>query len=636
MLALCATSAEAAAHPLDPLSTDEIAAAVRILRAANLADEATLYPRLALEEPPKPDVLRWRPGEPVVRRAFAVLLREGRLFEARIDLTASQVSWSREIEGAKPGLLPSEDWSSAERIVYASPEWQRAVRLRGVHDLRHVVCVPLPIGTAAPDDSTTGRLVKVICFDGAGARNYWAHPLEGLVAVVDLRTHRLVRVIDTGVIAVPRANADLPVSAEGGAAERTGPARGGSFVPSFEVDGHMVRWRAWSFHYRLDPRVGLTLSTVAYRAGGTERPVLYEASLSELFVPYMDPDESWYFRAFLDAGEHGVGQLAVSLEPGRDCPAGAATVDAVFADDWGEPYVRPRAACVFERQAGDIAWRHSETASDTVETASRPGTELVVRQISAIGNYDYVFDWAFRPDGSIAVTVGATGIPQVKAVGESAAAGAAREYGRVVAPGTVAVNHDHFFCFRLDVDVDGPGNSLLIDRLTTKRIGGGNGPRTSVWRVEPEVARTEADGRLRMDMHAPALWRVVSDDHVGALGSPTSYELVPGHTAAPLVDPDDPTRRRAGFTAYQLWVTPYAGDERYAAGAYPNQSADAAGLPAWTSRNRSIQSTDIVLWYTFGFHHVVRAEDWPVVPTMRHGFELRPFDFFPRNPVLDP
>ena len=84
-----------------------------------------------------------------------------------------------------------------------------------------------------------------------------------------------------------------------------------------------------------------------------------------------------------------------------------------------------------------------------------------------------------------------------------------------------------------------------------------------------------------------------------------------------------------------MWVTPYKPDELYAAGDYPTQSHGGDGLPAWTAANRPIENTDIVAWYTFGMHHVVRAEDWPVMPTVWHEFELRPFDFFERNPALD-
>jgi primary-amine oxidase len=46
--------------------------------------------------------------------------------------------------------------------------------------------------------------------------------------------------------------------------------------------------------------------------------------------------------------------------------------------------------------------------------------------------------------------------------------------------------------------------------------------------------------------------------------------------------------------------------------------------------NRPIENTDIVAWYTVGFHHVPRAEDWPVMPVMWHDFVIGPFDFSAR------
>ena len=160
-------------------------------------------------------------------------------------------------------------------------------------------------------------------------------------------------------------------------------------------------------------------------------------------------------------------------------------------------------------------------------------------------------------------------------------------------------------------------------------------PRKSIWVLDSRTAATEEDAKLQINIQQPALWRVINPNVIGPMGYPVSYQLEPQANAVSLLSPDDFPQQRAGFTDFNLWVTPYNPQERYAAGTYPNQSKGGDGLPAWTSANRPIQNTDLVLWYTLGFHHVVRAEDWPVLPTTWSEFEIRPFDFFQRNPALD-
>ncbi|MGZ4431801.1 MAG: copper amine oxidase, partial [Gaiellales bacterium] len=71
------------------------------------------------------------------------------------------------------------------------------------------------------------------------------------------------------------------------------------------------------------------------------------------------------------------------------------------------------------------------------------------------------------------------------------------------------------------------------------------------------------------------------------------------------------------------------------AGEYPNLHPGGAGLPEWTGADRRIDGEDIVVWYTFGHHHVPRPEDWPVMPVATIGFALKPAGFFERNPALD-
>ena len=108
-----------------------------------------------------------------------------------------------------------------------------------------------------------------------------------------------------------------------------------------------------------------------------------------------------------------------------------------------------------------------------------------------------------------------------------------------------------------------------------------------------------------------------------------------GHTHLSQLSDEDYPQKRAAWSKEQLWVTPYKKEEQFPSGKYPNQSDGSKGIKTWTAQNRSIDNTDIVCWYTLGFHHITLPEDWPVLPTMWHSFMLRPAMSFDKNPAID-
>ncbi|MGH9863246.1 MAG: primary-amine oxidase [Candidatus Acidiferrales bacterium] len=636
---LAAFAAPAAAqspqHPLDGLTAPEFWSLFEVMKASGRTDEKTRYSLITLHEPPKEEVLRWKPGQAFPREALAVVRQETKTYEVVVDLSARKTVLWREIKDVQPNLT-MEELREAGEAVKENPDWQAAMRRRGITDFETVHCYGISPGFFGTPEEQGRRLQRVVCTDGRGTWNPDARPIEGLIVLWDADAKKVMRIIDTGPVAVPRTAADYDAELIGPLREVPTPLTVEQPLgPSFRVSGHEVSWQKWSFQFRLDPRVGLVVSSVRYADGDRVRSVLYQGSLSEIFVPYMDPNEGWYHWTYFDAGEFPFFGFGTPLEPGSDCPENAVYFDNVYADERALPHRVRRGVCLFERYAGDIAWRH-RGQDDIVE--SRRRRDLVLRTIATFGNYDYLFDWVFLQDGTIKVVVAATGIDAVKAVAARTAAedrdGRAQAYGRFIAENTVAVNHDHFFSFRLDLDVDGIANSFVQDQLRTERLPESN-PRKSLWVAVSETLRTEQQARLHISMEKPAVWRVVNQSVKSPLGYPVGYEIKPGHNAMTLLLPDDFPQRRAGFTQYQLWVTPYRPDERHAAGEYVTQSKGGDGLPAWTSADRPIENTDLVVWYTVGMHHVPRSEDFPVMPTSWHEFELRPYNFFARNPALD-
>jgi len=624
--------AQTAQHPLDALTWPEYWTAHDVLQSAGKINDKTRLPLIQLKEPPKEEVLAWKPGQPMSRAAFLVVRQEAQTFEAVVDLNSKKlVSWT-EMKGVQP-MEPDDEFHEVDAAVKADTGMQAAFKRRGITDLTSLFCGGYGTGYFGTKEEEGKRLLRIECAEGRGSMLGYGRQIEGLTALYDANTKKVIRVIDTDIVPIPADAGNYDEASVGPARAPAKPLRVDQPMgPSFHLDGQSVNWEKWNFHFRLDRRNGLIVTNVGYQDAAKLRSILYEGSLSEMFVPYMDPGENWFAKTFFDAGEFGL--FSSSLDPGRDCAENAVYFDQVTADGKGMPLLHPRAACLFEQPTGYPAWRHDQ--ANVIE--SRSMRELVLRTIGTFGNYDYIFDWIFEPNGTIRVRVGATGEDEVKGAKSRTATddpgGKADEYGRFVAENTVAVDHDHFFSFRLDFDVDGTANSFVRDHLEQKRLPEGS-LRKSLWVVKPEVAKTEDQAKVHMNMEQPEAWRVINPSVKNAFGYPVGYEVMGGENAMSLMVPEDYPQKRAGFTNYQIWVTPYHEDERYAAGDYPMQSKGGDGLPSWTKANRPIENTDIVLWYTIGFHHVPSAEDWPVLPTMWHEFDLKPVNFFSRSPAID-
>jgi primary-amine oxidase len=629
-----AAAADVPTHPLDALTGAEISRTVDILSAAKHVNSETRYPTITLVENSKQSVLAWTPGQPFERLARATYLRGDSIHEAVVDLTSGRIVSDEEVKDHQ-SLILFEEFLGASEMVKADKRWQAAMRKRGYTNYDKIICAPLTVGPVVDERYRGLRLLNVPCFDTAGAVNHiYGRPIENVLAVVDVRNGKVLDVIDLGIVPVP---AEAPSSAYDPATSTRRDIKPVQIVSpagdNFTIDGSMITWDKWSFHLRVDKRVGPVISRVTYRDGDRVRQVAYQMNTSEMFVPYMEPSRTWAYRAYMDIGEYGFGALSSPLKPGSDCPVNAKFLDATISDDHGKPLILKNVVCVFERDTGEPLWRHYEVFTESHE--SRPNVELVVRMAPEVGNYDYLLDWAFNRSGEIEVRVGAYGIDATKAVAaktmRDATAKEDTAYGTLIAPNLVGVNHDHFMSFRVDLDVDGQNNRMVIDKFVPKTLAG-NPLRRSIWQTERSIVETE---RAFEPMHDSAYFRFESDKTVNALGNPTSFQLAPGHSDISILSDDEPQQQRAAFSGAPFWVTRYHPDEAFAAGVYPNQNSKVEGLPTFIENHESIKNQDLVLWFTVGFRHQTRAEDWPVMPGLWHSFKLRPFNFFDRNPGMD-
>ncbi|MEM7079478.1 MAG: primary-amine oxidase [Pseudomonadota bacterium] len=616
-------------HPLAPLTAQEIGAAVELFRADARTAQDALFSSVALVEPDKAALQDW-PGT-TVARAARLLGRDATAdggFLADIDLDAGEVTCYERLPTDAQVPYGMGDYGVAAKLTKEDPDWQAALKRRGITELELVQVDPWPGGGFVHESIPAGhRAMRCISFIRTDkSDNGYARPIQGLIAQVDLTLGKVAHVEDSLDVPIPDAPGrydDTPVSP---VREQLRPLdiqqpEG----PSFSIDGHRISWQGWDLRVTVHPVHGLVLHQLALH----ERPILHRASLSEMIVPYGDKDGMHTWKHVMDASEYSMGTLLNSLQLGCDCLGEIAYLDIDLITWEGKARTVKNAICIHEEDYG-IQWKHSDGLSETSEV--RRSRRLVVSAIHTVGNYDYGFYWYLYLDGTIQMEVKLTGIVGVSAIPDGPTPNPSQ--APRIAANLVSPVHQHLFCFRLDWALDGGANSLYECNMQALPKGDDN-PWGTQFAMVAEHLRSEQAAQRDVNPASTRYWKVTNPSSHNGWGEPVAYKLLPGATPTLLADADSTVGKRAVFATHNLWATAYAEGEESAAGPHTVMHNGMHGLDAYTQQDRDISECDLVMWHTFGLNHTPRPEDWPVMPVEYCGFHLIPVGFFDRNPTLD-
>jgi primary-amine oxidase len=612
-------------HALAPLSPAEIRAAVAIVKADPAFGPAILFETIELMEPPKTAIVDPKPGVTLARKARANVFRadEPGVWKLTLSLDETRLLTSQHFPSARP-MIQLEQFMAIEAYVKADTRFIEACARRGITDMDTVCVDPWSAGNFGRADEEGEHLSHTFIWVRLYADEaFYAHPVEGLNAVVDIKSGVVLRVDDYGGPPIPmrEINYDSKFITDTLPPLKTLNIEQPDGV-SFTLDGNALTWERWSLAIGFNAREGLTLHDMRF-AG---RPVVNRASLVEMVVPYGSPERGHYRKNVFDIGEYGLGKLANSLELGCDCLGAIQYLDVHLNTMSGEIYTIRKAICIHEEDDG-ILWKHWDFRTE--RTQLRRARKLVVSCIATVGNYEYAQYWTFNQSGDITFQMKATGI--INTVG--CEPGNPGKYAREVSPGVAGQIHQHIFCARLDMAVDGIGNSV-VECNTAAEPEGPSNPWGNAFFETETVFKTETEACRRADLASQRYWKVVNPNKTNHVGTAVGYKLVPTNCVNAFLLPQGPSGRRSNFVENHLWVTAHDAEERYPAGEFMNHSDGHGGVSDFVKQDRPIDNASLTLWHVFGLHHSVRTEDFPVQPCITTGFTLMPSGFFDGNPGI--
>jgi primary-amine oxidase len=423
---------------------------------------------------------------------------------------------------------------------------------------------------------------------------------------------------------------------------------------SFKLQGREISWVNWKFHIGFNYREGLVLNNITFNEKGTERPIFWRLSLSEMVVPYGNPEHPHQRKHAFDLGEYGGGYMTNSLSLGCDCKGSIHYMDAAFVNRLGEPTTIKNAICIHEEDSG-ILFKHTDFRDDSV-TVTR-ARKLIVSHVFTAANYEYCVYWIFHLDGTVQLEIKLTGILNTYAMIEGEDT---KGWGTEVYPGVNAHNHQHMFCLRIDPNVDGSDNTVYqVDAARGPgEVGSAENKYGNAFYADKKRLETASSAICDYDGKSSRTWDISNENKKHPYsGKPATYKLVSREVPTLLPRDGGLVWKRAGFARHAVHVTkckpptppfrlikprltgPDDDDQIHPAGRHVPQTSGepSMGLPAWIEANPSenVANTDIVLWHTFGITHFPAPEDFPVMPAEPMTLLLRPRNFFLNNPALD-
>ncbi|XP_026720569.1 primary amine oxidase, liver isozyme-like isoform X1 [Athene cunicularia] len=398
--------------------------------------------------------------------------------------------------------------------------------------------------------------------------------------------------------------------------------------PRYSVRNNHVLFQGWSFAFGMSVHRGLRLFDVRHKG---ER-VAYEISVQEALSVYGSNCPGGMSTRYMD-GSFGIGRYASPLVRGVDCPYLATYLDVHYLAHSQVSQVSKSALCIFEQNLGSPLRRHYSNLQSLYYGGLRKNT-LVIRAISTLINYDYIWDFMFHGSGAVEVRVHATGY-----ISSSFFHGRGTNYGNRVGPHTLGTMHLHHIHYKVDLDVNGQVNSLETQDMGYELAKEPWSMQNTIERPYLRRERLEREDEAAFPLNAPMpRYLCFASPFPNKWGHPRSYRIQITSFAGEHLPASSPMERSISWGRYQLAVTRRKEEEPTSTSIY-NQNDPWTPTVAFADfiNNETITNEDLVAWISVGFLHVPHAEDVPNTVTVGNGvgFFLRPYNYFDEDPSVD-